>query len=158
MSKCQSRCGPFGALRSFSPLKYQDDYEVLIRLLTVVDCWSCKMTVEKISPPVVFVSLIFPSHHHQFVTVCLLLVFGDVPETKIRQTYYLKKKNGKNTSSSHQHRVLDKPLHRMEKISLGHVSKSHQEIPPSGKSHSFPKRISAFSRTSQGSSLSQSFV
>ena len=121
MSKCQSRCGPFGALRSFLPLKYQDDYEVLIRLLTVVVCWSCKMTVVKIFPPVVFVSLIFPGHHHQFVTVCLLLVFGDVPETKIRKTYFLLKK-GKNTSSSHQHRVLDKPLYRMEKISFGHIS------------------------------------
>ena len=121
MSKCQSRCGPFGVLRSFLPLKYQDDYEVLIRLvLTVVVCWSCKMTVEKISPQAVFVSLIFPGHHHQFVTVCLLLVFGDVPETKIRKNIFLLKR-GKNTSSSHQHRVLDKPLHRTKKISLEYI-------------------------------------
>ena len=120
MSRCQSRCGPFGVLRSFLPLKYQDDYEVLIRLLTVVVCWSCKMTVVKILPPVLFVSLIFSGHHHQFVTVCLLLVFGDVPETRIRKTYFLLKK-GKNTSSSHQHRVLGKPLYRMEKISFEHI-------------------------------------
>ena len=73
MSKCQSRCGSSGALHSFWPLRYQGEFgnqEILRTLLTEVVWWSCNMTVVKILPPVVFVSLIFPGHHQQFLTVC----------------------------------------------------------------------------------------